>query len=386
MSTIIRTRSPYFIRTPQETDVNLSYFEINITITSGVLGVAGCPANLGIFSLQKKPLTGEDSVSFDISELVNDFIEQKFNSNTTAGYTLAGQNQSVWVTVTTSARTSSGTIIGSVTSTVYLAQEGYNTFKEGVNYTTQQNALITSNYIQHNKNDLLYLPVNVENVNSVTYKLNGVTISSVNTPDSTDSKLKIKYLSFNTTSQQIDEIEINYGDQTTRTIKVELIDECKYSPFKIVFINRWGVLQDLFFFKKSTESLNTTRENFNASIFYANKVSYSVKEGECTIDNTFNTYSTTDHVKKTFNSNGTETINLNTGFVNELINPSFQELMVSEYVWLVEDSGTAFGSQNILYPVNLKESSFTKKTGLNDRLINYTMNFEKSFATVNNIR
>ena len=30
--------------------------------------------------------------------------------------------------------------------------------------------------------------------------------------------------------------------------------------------------------------------------------------------------------------------------------------------------------------------AFTKKTGLNDRLINYTMSFEKSFALVNNIR
>jgi len=386
MSIIIRTRSPYFIRTPEVTASTLSYFEIVITIKQGIVGETSCPTSLGSFTLNKKPIGAENSVSFDISEIVNDFIEQKFNNNTNSGYNISAENQSVWVTVTTSARTSSGTIIGSATSTVYLAQEGYNTFKEGVNYTTQQNALITSNYIQHNKGDLLYLPVNVENVNSVTYKLNGVTISSVNTPDSTDSKLKIKYLFFNTASQQIDEIEINYGDQTTRTIKVELIDECKYSPFKIVFINRWGVLQDLFFFKKSTESLNTTRENFNASIFYANKVSYSIIEGNCTVNNTFNTYSTTDHVKKTFNSNGTETINLNTGFVNELINPSFQELMVSEYVWLVEDSGTGFGNQNIIYPVNLKESSFTKKTGLNDKMINYTMSFEKSFSIVNNIR
>ena len=53
--------------------------------------------------------------------------------------------------------------------------------------------------------------------------------------------------------------------------------------------------------------------------------------------------------------------------------------MVSEYVWMVD-------SDNIIYPVNLKESSFTKKTGLNDKLINYTMSFDKSFSIVNNIR
>ena len=53
--------------------------------------------------------------------------------------------------------------------------------------------------------------------------------------------------------------------------------------------------------------------------------------------------------------------------------------MVSEYVWLTD-------ANSVIYPVNLKESSFNKKTGLNDGLINYTMSFEKSFSIVNNIR
>ena len=110
MSTLIRTRSPFFIRTPQEANANLSYFQINITVKGGVLGVAGCPTNLGTYSLQKKPLGTEDSVSFDISELVNDFIEQKFINNTPlTGYNVSADTQSVWVTVVTSARESDGT-------------------------------------------------------------------------------------------------------------------------------------------------------------------------------------------------------------------------------------------------------------------------------------
>jgi hypothetical protein len=140
-------------------------------------------------------------------------------------------------------------------------------------------------------------------------------------------------------------------------------------------------MQDLFFFKKSTESLETRSENFNRSIFEARNVVLSPPEEGTNCDEsiTYNTYSTTAHAKKTFNSNATESISLNTGFVNELMNPYFEELMVSEYIWLTD-------STNRIYPVNLKESSFTYKTGLNDRLINYTMNFEKSFSLVNNIR
>ena len=166
------------------------------------------------------------------------------------------------------------------------------------------------------------------------------------------------------------------------TITLEQVEECKYPVNKITFVNRWGALQDLFFFKKSTESLDATRENFNASIFEARAVQLEPGEepgDDCQETLTFNTYSTTAHAKKTFNANATESIVLNTGFVNELMNPYFEELMVSEYIWLTDSSAN-------IYPVNLKESSFTKKTSLNDRLINYTMSFEKSFSLVNNIR
>ena len=175
-------------------DANLSYFQINITIASGVLGVAGCPANLGTFTLQKKPLTGEDSVSFDISELVNDFLEQKFINNTPlTGYNVSADTQSVWVTVVTSARESDGTIIGSTTTNNYLAQEGYNDFKDGVNYTTEPTAMISGNYIQYNKGDYIYLPVNVERVNSVNFKYNGSSISTYGVSDDGDAIQKVEY-------------------------------------------------------------------------------------------------------------------------------------------------------------------------------------------------
>ena len=213
MSTIIRTRSPYFIRTPQETSASLSYFQINITIKSGVLGVAGCPVNLGTYSLQKKPLGTEDSVTIEISELVNDFIEQKFINNTPlTGYNVSADTQSVWVTVATSPRDSSGGLIADavVTTTNYLAQEGYNDFKDGVNYVTEPTAMISGSYIQYNKGDYIYLPVNAERVNSVAFKNNGSTISTYAVSDDGDANQKIDYAYYLTTSQEIDQILIVY--------------------------------------------------------------------------------------------------------------------------------------------------------------------------------
>ena len=378
MSTIIRTRSPYFIRTPQVPADKLSllnYFQINITVFGGLSSSTEvCDDLYATYSLQKKPLGAEDSVTFDISEIVNDHIEQIFTG------TYASAKSSIWVTVATSARQADGTVIGSVTTNTYLAQEGFNKFKEGVNYTTEPIAMLSSTYIQNHKGSTITIPVNAERVTQVEWR-NGTSVRETDTfTDNLNQNQKIQFALF-TAGTFLDNALITYDSGSTTTITLEQVEECKYPVNKITFVNRWGALQDLFFFKKSSESLEATRENFNASIFQARAVQLDPPETgtDCTESLTFNTYSTTAHAKKTFNANATESIVLNTGFVNELMNPYFEELMVSEYIWLTDSSANIF-------PVNLKESSFAKKTGLNDRLINYTMNFEKSFSYVNNIR
>jgi hypothetical protein len=383
MSTIIRTRSPFFIRTPQQTSSSLSYFQINITVFGGLSSSTEiCDDLYATYSLQKKPLGAENSVSFDISEIVNDHLEQIF----TGTYSDSSAKSSIWVTVATSARESDGTIIGSVTSNTYLAQEGYNKFKDGVNYTTEPIAMVTGNYLQYHIGSTLNIPVNNEEVGSVNMLYSNGATTNTNVSDNGNSNQKIKYLNWTTTSILPVSARFYSGSggqgDLLQTITLESTEECKYPVNKITFVNRWGAMQDLFFFKKSIESLESRSENFNRSIFQARSVQLEPPEtpgDDCQETLTFNTYSTTAHAKKTFNANATESIVLNSGFVNELMNPFFEELMVSEYIWLTD-------SDNVIYPVNLKDSSFTKKTGLNDRLINYTMNFEKSFALVNNIR
>ena len=377
MSTIIRTRSPFFIRTPQQTSANLNYFQINITVFGGLSSSTEiCDDLYATYSLQKKPLGAENSVSFDISEIVNDHLEQIFTG------TYAAAKSSIWVTVTTSARESDGTAIGSVTTNTYLAQEGYNKFKDGVNYTAEPIIMISGTHIQYYVGSTITLPVNAERVVSVAYR-KGEAITETDTfSDNGNQNQKIQYSQFTNTVQQVNNAFVTYDDSSTLSITLERIEECKYPVNKITFVNRWGALQDLFFFKKSSESLEATRENFNRSIFEARAVQLDPPEtpgDDCQESLTFNTYSTTAHAKKTFNANATESIVLNTGFVNELMNPYFEELMVSEYIWLTDSSAN-------IYPVNLKESSFAKKTSLNDKLINYTMSFDKSFALVNNIR
>ncbi len=299
MSTIIRTRSPFFIRTTNYASptYSIDYFQLVLTVHGGASGsVSVCDDLYATYTLKKKVLTGETSVTFDISEIVNDHLVQSFNGN----YTTSALKQSIWVDAVVTGYETTGAAISPAVTTTYLAQEGYNTFKNGVNYTTQPDGMITADYMQFSKTSNITIPLNKENVNSMAWKNNGSTISTVSITDSGDQSQKISYPTVNPVSQDYDQAVITKADGTTRTITLDQINECKYETFKVTFLNRWGALQDLFFFKKSVESLDVTREQFNRSIFKARSVSLSPPESgtDCDETITYNTYSTTDHADK----------------------------------------------------------------------------------------
>ena len=249
MSTIIRTRSPFFIRTTKPSPTtNLSYFQIDITIHGGLSGsTTPCDDLYATYTLKKKILPNETSVTFEISEIVNDHLIQTFNGT----YSNSALTQSVWVDTSTTAREADGTIIGSATANTYLAQEGFNKFKEGVNYTTEPIAMISADYLEYHKGSFITLPINGERVSRLTWKLNGSTITTVNYTDNGNQNQKVKYGTVNTAAQSYDEVVVTYDTTQNKSITLKEISECKYEVFKVTFLNRWGALQDIFFFKKS---------------------------------------------------------------------------------------------------------------------------------------
>jgi len=58
---------------------------------------------------------------------------------------------------------------------------------------------------------------------------------------------------------------------------------------------------------------------------------------------------------------------------------------LSEQIWISDDSQTN-PNNDVVTPVTIKTSSFRKKTKLNDRLIEYTMEFELAADYINNVR
>ena len=151
----------------------------------------------------------------------------------------------------------------------------------------------------------------------------------------------------------------------TKIVDVVTLDECKYEPKKVSFINRWGALQDLWFFKKSVESMNVEKESYKSNI-----LGYD------------GAYSTSNHVNRDFNVVGKESITLSSGFLDEEYNKVFKEMMLSEKIWIT--NVTESGEQ--VLPINVKTGEITYKTSLNDKLVQYTIEFDNSYYTINNIR
>ena len=70
------------------------------------------------------------------------------------------------------------------------------------------------------------------------------------------------------------------------------------------------------------------------------------------------------------------------GYYPEFANEQFEELLLSEFIWW----STVKKGAGIVIPLKVKTSSVAFKTSVNDRLIEYTIEFEEAFDYINNIR
>lgn len=153
--------------------------------------------------------------------------------------------------------------------------------------------------------------------------------------------------------------------QGVANANVKQVQECKFKPHKVTFVNKNGVLDDMYFFKKSTDSMTTKRESYNANTIKAD-----------------NTYSINQHNKREFNITANSMVKLSSGYLNESSNEKFKQLLLSEKVWITR----TFKNDELVLPINIKTSSISYKTSLNDKLVDYTIEFKDSYNVINNIR
>jgi hypothetical protein len=164
------------------------------------------------------------------------------------------------------------------------------------------------------------------------------------------------------------------GTDTSVTIQgvdctIKRIDCTKYGDGnRIIYINKYGAQQDLWFFLKQTRNINRTNEGYKS-----NTITYPSGGA---------TYSIQDAPNKVFNTQAKQTHTFSSGYYPEFANQQFEELLLSEFIWW----STVKKGSGIIIPVKVKTSSVAFKTSVNDRLIEYTIEFEEAFDYINNIR
>ena len=393
MATKINLRSPYYIKVSKTA---LTSVELKLYIYTGTFTANGSVAAGTLrYTINKKPLGSNAYVVFEVSELVRDYLEVEFNGDY--------NSESVWlnaIATVTGGGTNPVTVSPDNTNG-FIGLDGYGYFEEGANPTLSTTALQSNNSIIALDDNLFRVPVFVAGTESVSLLYKGevkqtIDLSSASVDETTE---QIRYISANSTSsgdvsydsfqervlndggtfegssclsEFLDSVSIGLIDEVyvasasgVEVFKVKTLEECLYTPIKVTFVNKFGAFQDLIFFKKSIDKTSVKGEEFKTAVF----------------DQATLTYKTYQHQRTQFMVQGTDSITMNTGYISEDYNQVIEQLMLSEQVW-----ATFITDSEEVRPLVPKTKSFTHKTQLNDKLIDYTIEFDIANNKINNIR
>ena len=290
-----------------------------------------------------KPTSLNQNMLWEIAELCRDFINITFNGTYTA------ETLAIISTLTSHASTDgTGTALTTDTFTD-VGYDGYGTFMEGDNpevpFSNRPRWLLNTNPSTLNEY-YIYVPNNTAGV--LPYIA---------------ANASLNYQSFTSSATEINSGGGQYDVDIIR------IDCTKYGyGHKITFVNKFGALQDIWFFLKSVNTTNKKQEQFQRNIITST-----------------GSYNVNTHTKQDYNTVANTSISLSSGYYPEWANQWFEQLLLSEQVWLTR-TDPFDSSDTQVVPVNVKKNSIAKKTVLNNKLIEYTFDFDMSFDYINNVR
>jgi hypothetical protein len=329
-------------------------------------------------------------VVFELSELARDFMETEYNNYAT---------DTLWIDADITIKNSAGVIVQvnsqDTNTSSFLGIDGYGYFEDGTNprsvqYTTPM-VLQYNTTVYYNDGADIKIPIYAE-AETVTATLTSTAGADINwdnaddfwdtynetwgsgqTPviitDNGNTNQKIQYLII-TDSEDLNNndfvtISSNNASYPDVVITLKKVCEPKYTPLNIIFYNKFGALQNLWFFKKSMTNINITSQQFKNNIL--------------DIENSGGapSYALSKHQEKKFMANGKESITVNSGFYTEDHNEVVREMLLAEQVWIYNGTNTL--------PINLKSNTLQFKKSVNDKLISYTLSFDYAYDKINNI-
>jgi hypothetical protein len=355
---IINARSPYFVTVNETAQLGSRIKLFLWNDGSSEPGTATYTFSKSIAS------TSQRANVYNISPYIREYIDNVAPDDTT---------ELMWVNVKIE-RYKEATL-GSYTlldTTTHAGVNGYTLYTDGYNKTdsnedfvvlantaieiTYEEGIAEANYPYVNVYADLTSPAEIRAVYKDKHGRNEVTVTY-----DTGDKGVIK-IPFRTTSIKYNKgntLDIQWrptGEYTdvTKSFVVTPVCEPKHDPVVCQFINRYGGWQFLTFFKAQTNNIKTEGTTFR---MLPSNVNYDTSKAQT----------------KSFNINGTQSIRLNTGWVNQNYSELIQDLMLSETILL---DGK---------PVEITTTESDLKTSLRDRNINYEIEFEYGFSLINNV-
>lgn len=338
MATSIFVRSPYII---SKTASAGAVVRADLFIYQNPSSIPTVPT----YSLSKP--VPVNAVSFDVSPYCREYISfQRFIPNTTE--TLAGNSE--WCNLQVKI------YVNNVldTTTNYVAFDGFGYYEQGYNPSLGN--------VSNNSNSHIFLD---EGTYYVKETGNGGGIYFHNVSGSLTQALYngTDSIALNNGVRFVPYIHPNHIGVTNTVLIFEFgspvrqytfipICEPKYTPITCDFINQYGVWQQIIFFKASERNFEATGTEYN---LMPASVNYDIYENR----------------RQVFNRNAKKRITANTGFVPESYSDVIKAMLLSEKIMLDDE------------PVKLVTSSIKLQEHINDKLINYRVEFEYSHNQLN---
>lgn len=361
--------------------------ELKLWIYDGDLG--NYDANNPNYTITKTKLSTEETILFEIAELAKDYITVSFDGNYGAAKFTSWVSYELTSTFDTQSGDEDQT---SVQTGTLLGTHAYGYFEDEINPQLTTSLQQSNTCIYWRKGEKVRVPLysnqslydiewyEGETVKeSVTFgtQLEKITADTVDFTADHQDKIQL-------TADTTHKGSLSKGDYTKDTFapinstkgvitarddsKIEVyinyIDECKNTPYKVTFLNKFGVLQDIWFFGRRKEKADVSRESFRVNTINSTSTSTF-----------YPTYKRTD---KIHNVESKKALTLNTGFICEDYNEVIQQLLQTEFCWIHED--------NKVFPVTPSENNIEYKTNLYEKLLNFTLNFDYAYSELNSVR
>jgi len=349
----IFTRSPFIIEIDEigQTESKVEIFIWN----------TGAQPSTPQYVLTKPiPASNNTQTTYNVSPLIREYITFTTRQNPYNNTAVSNTSQRANVVIKTYKFTGTYTLLDTLT---YTAFDGYGYYNDGYNYDLGDYHLSLGTYYyylaensdpsvnQNERGGFVRFYANTGDYRRYTELNTGLQSSTGLINQWTD----IPRL-FPTYYDNGNLLEIfDSGNNLLASWTFKPIEECKYETVVCDFVNKYGAWQREWFFKASQDTLNV--ESIDYNLMQQDLVNYDVLEGQ----------------RKSFNTNGKEQIKVNTGWVSQDWNDTLRQLMLSERI-LINDK-----------PAKLNTKSQELLKHINKSLINYTLDFEFAYDTINSV-